>query len=58
LTITILRNSGLKNTKVKRVTTLEGADVADANIDPDFYGKVLADQLYGIYLLNTVLPNR
>jgi hypothetical protein len=41
LTITILRNSGLENTKVKRVTTLEGADVLMQTLILIFTAKYL-----------------
>ena len=52
-----LRGSDLRGANVELITTLEGADLSDAQVDASFYSKVLADQPYGICLLNTTLPN-
>ena len=52
-----LRGADLRGTNVELITTLEGADLRGAKVDTSFYSKVLADQPYGICLMNTTLPN-
>ena len=52
-----LRGADLRGANVGLITTLEGADLRGAKVDESFYRKVLADQPYGICMLNTTLPN-
>ena len=52
-----LRGADLRGSNVELITTLEGADLRGAKVDTSFYSKVLADQPYGICLMNTTLPN-
>ena len=52
-----LRGADLRGSNVELIKTLEGADLRGATVDASFYRKVLADQPYGICLLNTILPN-
>lgn len=52
-----LRGADLRGTNVELIKTLEGADLRGAKVDASFYGRVMADQPYGICLSNTTLPN-
>ena len=52
-----LRGADLRGTNVELIKTLEGADLRGAKVDANFYGRVMADQPYGICLSNTTLPN-
>ena len=52
-----LRGADLRGTNLELITTLEGADLRRAKVDKSFYSKILADQPYGICLMNTTLPN-